>query len=68
MTALITAIREVWGLFVEDVSFTIGMVICLVLAVFGFPRIIPDAGWRGPALFGVLALVLLENVYRSARK
>lgn len=67
MSAIVTAIRELWGLFVEDVSFTIGILVCVALAAFVFPRVIADAAWRGPALFVLLALVLFENVHRSAR-
>ncbi|MDQ6924837.1 MAG: hypothetical protein M3154_01190 [Candidatus Eremiobacteraeota bacterium] len=68
MNALATAIREVWGLFVEDASLTIGILACLALAVFVLPRVIHGADWRGPVLFVTLAVVLLENVYRSARE
>lgn len=68
MNAITTAIREVWGLFVEDASFTIGILICLALAIFVFPHLIPAAVWRGPLLFVILALVLFENVHRSARQ
>lgn len=67
MNALITAIRELWGLFVEDASFTIGILACLGLAIFVFPRVVAGEHWRGPLLFCALALMLLENVRRSAR-
>lgn len=67
MNALTTAVREVWGLFVEDGSFTIGIIICVLLAIFVLPRVALPQGWRGPVLFIVLALVLVENVRRSAR-
>jgi hypothetical protein len=68
VSALASALREVWGLFVDDASFTVGILICLVLAIYVFPHIVPSAEWRGPLLFGVLGIVLVENVYRSARK
>jgi hypothetical protein len=68
MNALTTAIREVWGLFVEDVSLTVGILVCLAVARFVLPRVIPGADWRGPVLFIALAVVLFQNVYRSARK
>lgn len=67
MNAVVTALKEIWGLFVEDASFTIGILVCVALAAFVFPRVIADAGWRGPVLFVLLALVLFENVRRSAR-
>ncbi len=68
MNALTTALREVWGLFVEDASFTVGILVCLALAIFVFPRVVPPTDLRGPLLFLLLGIVLLENVYRSARK
>lgn len=68
MNAIATAIREVWGLFVEDASFTVGILICIALAIFVIPRVVPGADWRGPLLFIILGVVLLENIYRSARK
>lgn len=63
-----TPFREIWGLFVEDASFTLGIVVCLALAVYVFPSIVAASAWRGPLLFGLLALVLIENVLRSARR
>ncbi|MDQ6888566.1 MAG: hypothetical protein M3068_14955 [Gemmatimonadota bacterium] len=68
MSALTRAAREVWGLFVEDGSFTIGIVICVALAIALLPRVALPASWRGPTLFAVLAVVLLENIGRSARR
>jgi hypothetical protein len=65
--AITTALREVWGLFVEDASFTAGILACLAFAVFIVPRVVTGEHWRGPLLFGSLALVLFENVRRSAR-
>ena len=63
-----TPVRELWGLFVEDASFTLGIVVCLALAIYVFPSIVAPSAWRGPLLFGLLALVLIENVMRSARR
>ncbi len=68
VSALIRAAREVWGLFVEDGSFTIGIMICVALAIGLLPRVALPSPWRGPALFAALAAMLLENVARTARK
>ena len=59
---------ELWGLFVEDGSFTIGIVVCIVVAIFVLPRMPIPSRWWGVALFAILALVLFENVLRAARK
>lgn len=63
-----TALRELWGLFVEDGSFTIGIVVCIAIAIAILPRVAIPSAWRGVTLFVILGLVLLENVRRSARK
>ncbi|MDQ2890984.1 MAG: hypothetical protein M3R65_10620 [Gemmatimonadota bacterium] len=67
MNFIRTAIAEIWGLFVEDSTFTVGIVACVAVAIFILPRIAIAAEWRGPVLFLILALVLVENVRRSAR-
>lgn len=66
MKAVLAGLRELWGLFVEDASFTIGILICIGFAAFGLPRVVGPQ-WRGPIFFLSLALVLLENCRRSAR-
>jgi len=67
MSAVTTALREVWGLFVEDASFTIGILVILGLAMFVVPRLGIPGNWRGPLVFIALVIVLFENVVRSAR-
>ena len=66
MSAAVTALRELWGLFVEDASLTLGILGCLLIAAFAFPALRLRDVWRGPMLFGLLAIVLWENVRRSA--
>lgn len=68
MSAVRVALTELWGLFVEDASLTIGALACVALAVFVFPRVGVPAQWRAPAFFAAVLLMLLENVYRGARK
>lgn len=67
MRAIVSAIGELWGLFVEDPTFTLGMLVCLAIARFLLPAIHMPLPWRGIALFVMLAVVLVENVWRSAR-
>jgi hypothetical protein len=68
MSAVRVALKELWGLFVEDATLTIGALVCVALAAFVAPRLGLAPRWRAPALFVVVALMLLENVYRGARK
>lgn len=68
MSAFRIALKELWGLFVEDATLTIGTLACIGLAAFVLPRVGVPAHWRAPALFIAVTLMLLENVYRGARK
>lgn len=68
MKTFVTAARQVWGLFVEDATFTLGTIACLILAGYVLPRVALTPVWRGPLLFVMLAVVLVENVVRSARQ
>ena len=68
MSAIASALRELWGLFVEDASFTIAIAAALLIAYFLFPSVSIRPEWRGAAMFALLALVLVENVWRSARR
>jgi hypothetical protein len=62
------ALNELWGLFVEDATLTIGALGCVAAAAFVVPRAGIPMRWRAPLFFVLVALVLLENVRRSARR
>ena len=68
MNALGASLRELWGLFVEDPRFTLALVIALGIAIVVVPAVHlrPDA--RGPVLFALLAVALVENVLHAARR
>jgi len=66
--ALRIALHELWGLFVEDATLTIGTLACVALAAFVLPRVGVAAQWRAPMLFAAVVLMLLENVYRGSRR
>ncbi len=67
MSGLRTALAEIWGLFVEDATLTVGALLSVAAAALVIPRVGIPAHWRAPAFFVLVALVLLENVRRSAR-
>jgi len=69
MKALKTALLEVYGLFVEDGTYALDILIWVVLAAVLFPRE-PNAAaiWSGPVFFLGLAALLAWNVIRTARK
>jgi hypothetical protein len=68
VNAIRIALAELWGLFVEDATLTIGTLACVALAAFVIPRVGIGAQWRGPLFFAIVVLMLLENVYRGARR
>jgi len=63
---LVNILRELWGLFVEDGSFAAATIVWLLIVWFGVSRYAPET-WKGGLLFLGLALVILENVWRTAR-
>jgi hypothetical protein len=67
MSTIGRALSELWGLFVEDASFTLAIALCILAAWFIFPVLAIRPEWRGAALFVLLAIALVENVWRSAR-
>jgi hypothetical protein len=68
MKAIRIALTELWGLFVEDATLTIGTLACVAFAAFVIPHLGVGAQWRGPIFFAAVMLMLLENVYRGARR
>lgn len=62
-----SVVREVVGLFVEDGSFALAIVVWCALVVLGM-RAVEDAAWTGPALFCGLGLILVESALRFARR
>ena len=68
MKLLVETLRELLGLFVEDLSLTIGIVIALAVGGAAVTRLGLDHRWNGGVLFLLLAVVLIENVRRSSRQ
>ena len=68
MRWLKSILREVVGLFVDDGSFAIAILVWLVLAVVALPHVTARTHWTGPILFVGLALVLVESVLRFSRR
>ena len=65
MNPLKSILREILGLFVDDGSFALAILLCLALAL----TLLPHAqSWTGPALFAALALILIESTLRYARR
>jgi hypothetical protein len=60
--------REVVGLFVDDGSFAVAILVWLALAVAGLPHIEAHPRVAGPVLFAGLAFILVESVLRFSRR
>ena len=67
MNVVRAILQELWGLFVEDVSLTVGILACVGGAYLLLPALHLPAPWPGLALFGVIAVMFVENVFRGAR-
>lgn len=67
MNALRAAGRELWGLFVGDLSHTVAILVW-VAAVAILARALGHGAWLGPVWFIGLAVILVENVGRAARR
>ena len=68
MKWIATALRELVGLFVEDLAFTVTILAWVALAALLLPRLELAAAWGTPLLFLGCAAILIENVRRAARR
>lgn len=67
MSSLLAAVRQLWGLFVDDGSLAITLVIWCAGAGFVLPRSISFNDWNAPILFVGCGAILLANVVLTAR-
>jgi len=67
MNAIRTALREFWGLFVDDGSLALFVVVLIALVT----AAVKEAGlpplWGGAALVVGCVALLVESLYRAAR-
>jgi hypothetical protein len=68
MKWLETVWEEIIGLFVDDLSFAVAIVVWLGAAYVVFHTALVPELWRGPLLFAGLAIIFIENTLRRARK
>jgi hypothetical protein len=67
MNIILTALREIYGLFVDDGSYAAIILVWLLIVGVGLPHLAPQ-GWCAPILCAGLLVILLENIMRSARR
>jgi hypothetical protein len=68
MSALVTALRELWGLFVDDGSLALALVLWCAAVGLILPRIGVSGEWSGPILFIGCLVILLGNIALAARR
>ena len=61
-------LREIYGLFVDDGNLALAVIIWLAIAWLVLPRLAHGALWAGIVLFLGLAVILMESVWRRARR
>jgi hypothetical protein len=68
MTWLRKIAAELFGLFVDDGSFAIAILVWLGVLWLALPHLPINNGWRAIILFAGLAIILVESVLRRARQ
>lgn len=60
--------REIFGLFVDDGSFAIAILVWVALLWLTLPHLPIPPVWHGMILFAGLITILVENALRRARR
>ncbi|KZC27032.1 hypothetical protein RHOFW510R12_35155 [Rhodanobacter sp. FW510-R12] len=68
MSWLKSIFREIFGLFVDDGSFAIAILVWLALLWLALPHLPIPAVWHGVILFAGLIAILIESALRRARQ
>ena len=63
-----SALQELCGLFVDDLPFSVAIVVWLAVVSLLLPTFVSDTRWDAALLFLGCALILLESVNRAARR
>lgn len=68
MQSLMKIFTELFGLFVENGSFALAILIWLGIVWLAAPHMAAASDASGTILFGGLVLILIENTIRSSRR
>ena len=58
--------RQVVGLFTDDLTLTLAIILWIATAATALPRLPVNPVWDAPILFAGCCVIFMENVYRSA--
>ena len=68
MKFILGALKELWGLFVDDPGYSLAIGVWVALVAIVLPRLPFPPVADGPILFAGLLAILIENVWRTARR
>jgi hypothetical protein len=68
MKTFLTIIEELWGLFVDDGTLAVGIILWLLLVALILPRTGIPTQFDGAILLAGLILSLMENIWRASKK
>ncbi len=68
MKLIVTIIKELWGLFIDDGSLALALVLWCLFAGLALPAIMPQGSWNAPLFFIGCVLILLVNVTMASRR
>jgi hypothetical protein len=68
MQSLKVVASELFGLFVDDVSFAVAIIVWLGIVWIASTRFFPDSDYSGVALFAGFGLILLVSTVRRSRQ
>jgi hypothetical protein len=67
MNLIVAAFKQLVGLFVEDGTLALFLIIWIGIAALVLPRVPIDSSWDGVILFAGCVAILVENVVRAGR-
>ena len=68
MKIVIGVLKELSGLFIEDLGYSIAIGAWVAFVAIASHTIPMNPAWRGPVLYFGLVCILIENVMRAAQK
>jgi len=68
MSWIKAALEELFSLFIDDVRFSIAILVWIAIAAFELPKLAINPDWNGALLFVGFAVILVVSVWRAAKK
>lgn len=68
MKLIAAILKELWGLFIDDGSLALALVLWCLIAGFALPALLPQGSWNSALFFVGCVLILLVNVIVASRR